>query len=176
MVEKEVVAENSFEFNTNSLQGFCWADSILLRGAQSNELINKNLLLMQSNTDCEKHELRIKNAVYQYSSSTLKETLKYLYDYRCTVCGVRIYHLGWTECMSRKEQWHYLSADVHHILPLSKGGPDSYENMICLCPNCHRKFHTGEYELKERGRKLICKDQVLGHDTSLQTNHQIHLL
>lgn len=31
--------------------------------------------------------------------------------------------------------------EVHHIKPLCEGGPDSLENTIALCPNCHRKAH-----------------------------------
>jgi 5-methylcytosine-specific restriction protein A len=33
--------------------------------------------------------------------------------------------------------------EVHHILPLSKGGEDSLNNVLALCPNCHRKRHYG---------------------------------
>jgi 5-methylcytosine-specific restriction endonuclease McrA len=33
--------------------------------------------------------------------------------------------------------------EVHHIVPLSEGGEDSIENVIALCPNCHRKRHHG---------------------------------
>lgn len=31
--------------------------------------------------------------------------------------------------------------EVHHIEWLSKGGDDTIENAIALCPNCHRKMH-----------------------------------
>ena len=33
--------------------------------------------------------------------------------------------------------------EVHHIRPLSQGGLDSLENVISLCPNCHREIHFG---------------------------------
>lgn len=33
--------------------------------------------------------------------------------------------------------------EVHHIIPLSQGGLDSLENVISLCPNCHRQIHFG---------------------------------
>ena len=33
--------------------------------------------------------------------------------------------------------------EVHHILPLSRGGLDVIENVIALCPNCHRRRHHG---------------------------------
>ena len=31
--------------------------------------------------------------------------------------------------------------EVHHIIWLSKGGEDSIENTVALCPNCHRRMH-----------------------------------
>lgn len=33
--------------------------------------------------------------------------------------------------------------ECHHIVPLSNGGLDNIENVIALCPNCHRKRHYG---------------------------------
>lgn len=31
--------------------------------------------------------------------------------------------------------------ESHHIIWLSKGGADSIDNVVALCPNCHRKMH-----------------------------------
>ncbi|MGG3452275.1 HNH endonuclease signature motif containing protein [Domibacillus aminovorans] len=33
--------------------------------------------------------------------------------------------------------------EVHHVIPLSKGGDDTVVNAQALCPNCHRKAHFG---------------------------------
>lgn len=33
--------------------------------------------------------------------------------------------------------------EVHHRVKLSDGGPDTVENAIALCPNCHRELHFG---------------------------------
>ena len=33
--------------------------------------------------------------------------------------------------------------EVHHKRPLSKGGDDTVENAVALCPNCHRFEHHG---------------------------------
>lgn len=33
--------------------------------------------------------------------------------------------------------------EVHHIDPLNSGGADSIDNVIALCPNCHRYKHYG---------------------------------
>ena len=32
--------------------------------------------------------------------------------------------------------------EVHHIEWLAKGGSDTIENTVALCPNCHRKMHV----------------------------------
>lgn len=36
--------------------------------------------------------------------------------------------------------------EVHHIHYLSNGGNDTIDNVIALCPNCHRKIHHLEIE------------------------------
>ncbi len=33
--------------------------------------------------------------------------------------------------------------EVHHLIPLAEGGLDSLENVVALCPNCHRQKHFG---------------------------------
>jgi 5-methylcytosine-specific restriction protein A len=33
--------------------------------------------------------------------------------------------------------------EVHHVHRLADGGPDTINNAIALCPNCHREFHFG---------------------------------
>lgn len=38
--------------------------------------------------------------------------------------------------------------EVHHITPISEGGPDSFHNLIALCPNCHARYHRGEIDRK----------------------------
>lgn len=35
------------------------------------------------------------------------------------------------------------SPEVHHIEPRSEGGPNEYDNLIALCPTCHRKADKG---------------------------------
>lgn len=32
--------------------------------------------------------------------------------------------------------------ETHHIVYLSKGGKDSIDNVVALCPNCHRRIHN----------------------------------
>jgi 5-methylcytosine-specific restriction protein A len=32
--------------------------------------------------------------------------------------------------------------EIHHIVPIEEGGPDTIGNVAALCPNCHRKMHV----------------------------------
>lgn len=31
--------------------------------------------------------------------------------------------------------------EVHHIIPLSRGGKNAYDNLMSLCRSCHAKLH-----------------------------------
>lgn len=33
--------------------------------------------------------------------------------------------------------------EVHHVRPLAEGGPDTTDNAVAACPNCHRRLHLG---------------------------------
>jgi 5-methylcytosine-specific restriction protein A len=33
--------------------------------------------------------------------------------------------------------------EVHHKIPLANGGKDTIDNVVAVCPNCHRKAHFG---------------------------------
>ena len=40
--------------------------------------------------------------------------------------------------------------EVDHVVPRSQGGPDTIENLVCLCERCH--------DLKERGVLIVIAD------------------
>jgi 5-methylcytosine-specific restriction protein A len=42
--------------------------------------------------------------------------------------------------------------ETHHIVWLAKGGADTIENTVALCPNCHRKMHILD---RSEDRKLL---------------------
>ncbi|MFZ4858505.1 MAG: HNH endonuclease [Desulfuromonadaceae bacterium] len=33
--------------------------------------------------------------------------------------------------------------EAHHITPIALGGTDDLDNLLALCPNCHKKLHYG---------------------------------
>lgn len=42
----------------------------------------------------------------------------------------------------------YIEVDVHHIIPWAQCQAHEYDNLICLCPNCHRRADRGEIDRK----------------------------
>jgi 5-methylcytosine-specific restriction enzyme A len=40
--------------------------------------------------------------------------------------------------------------EVHHVVPLAEEGPDTVENAVAVCPNCHRHLHYGADRLRMR--------------------------
>lgn len=38
--------------------------------------------------------------------------------------------------------WNKTKCDIHHKMPLSEGGNNESENIILICPNCHRMIHN----------------------------------
>ena len=138
--------------------------------------VNDRLLELPDIPEGKRGQVRISHSGTRYeyySSTTVKETIKDLYDFRCQICGDVILRTGWKSDMNRVDSWRYLSADVHHILPLSEGGPDVKSNMLCLCPTCHRKFHSGEFRIKPHDNAFIVRDELIGQDRELINRHRI---
>jgi 5-methylcytosine-specific restriction protein A len=46
--------------------------------------------------------------------------------------------------------------EVHHLVSLSNGGPDTVENAVAICPNCHRELHFGVHRT-EKTENLLQK-------------------
>lgn len=71
--------------------------------------------------------------VKQYSRSILVgEFARRMANGICQLCGENAPFLN-------KEGEPFL--EVHHIKELANSGSDSFDNVIALCPNCHRKIH-----------------------------------
>lgn len=44
--------------------------------------------------------------------------------------------------------WNDASCDIHHIIQVKNGGSDEMDNLICVCPNCHRNIHQNGSKFK----------------------------
>jgi hypothetical protein len=42
----------------------------------------------------------------------------------------------------------YIEVDVHHIIPWAQCQAHEYDNLIALCPNCHRRADRGDIDRK----------------------------
>ena len=62
-----------------------------------------------------------------------RERIKELYDHRCQMCGTRLEGLAGPY------------AEAAHVRPLGSphNGPDTLDNILCLCPNHHVLFDHG---------------------------------
>ena len=62
--------------------------------------------------------------------SDVSDAVKELHDYTCQICETRL--------VTPRGAY----AEGCHIKPLGRphSGPDTRENMLCLCPNCHVQF------------------------------------
>jgi hypothetical protein len=70
------------------------------------------------------------------------------------------------------------AVDVHHIIPWSQSQEHSYENLIALCPNCHRRADSGEIDrqslLAYKARVRARFDLPNERDESDQQNAETH--
>lgn len=92
-------------------------------------------------------ELSLKESPTPYSAAKRQEAIisriirdtkqaqeiKALYDYKCQICGVRLVGTAGPY------------AEAAHIRPLGEphNGPDTADNILCLCPNHHVLFDYG---------------------------------
>lgn len=79
-------------------------------------------------------QVTVSTVVYKRNSDVVAEALIRAEGY-CEMCK-KI-----APFKRKKDNSPYL--EVHHIVPLAAGGEDSLENVIALCPNCHREKHFG---------------------------------
>ncbi|RYF26669.1 MAG: HNH endonuclease [Flavobacteriales bacterium] len=83
---------------------------------------------------------RVKTEIFRVLRDTkISKALKELYNHNCQICGERI------------ESGSFIYSEAHHIRPLGEphNGPDSFDNLIILCPNHHAEFDYGIIGIEE---------------------------
>ena len=87
------------------------------------------------------------------TNRSLSAALKQLYEGRCQFCGATF---------EKNDGTPY--CETHHVRALSNGGHDTADNMLALCPTCHRKMHharvSGATEVLTRRTIRINGEQV----------------
>jgi hypothetical protein len=84
----------------------------------------------------------------------LAADIKRLHEYRCQICGERI---------ALPDGRFY--AEAHHIRPLGSphDGPDSEENILCVCPNHHVALDYGCFRI-EKAKLRTCPDHTISDE------------
>lgn len=62
---------------------------------------------------------------------------------------------------AREDGGPYL--EVHHVRPLAEGGPDTVDNAVASCPNCHRRLHYAEDRLSVRAAIIQRVERLRDH-------------
>jgi 5-methylcytosine-specific restriction endonuclease McrA len=80
-----------------------------------------------------KTQKKIKNGTFRHGvDAELREYIKQRDNNTCKLCST---------------EYDFRNTQVHHIVPVSDGGSDEYENLILLCGICHVEVHQKGWEL-----------------------------
>lgn len=92
-------------------------------------------------------------------NTELSIIIKEIYKFKCQVCGIAI------------QTNSGLYAEAAHIKPLGTphNGPDSLDNILCLCPNHHVKFDFGGFAILDNF-ELIGESGFL----TVNSNHKLN--
>ena len=86
-------------------------------------------------------------------NSAISQKIKELYNYTCQICGIRL----------NTSAGPY--AEGAHIRPLGQphNGPDTAENILCLCPNDHVRFDYGDIYISDDYQIVLYNGKLLGN-------------
>jgi|SRR3990172_1566554 len=71
--------------------------------------------------------------------------LQSLYQNKCQICGN-------TFIIPSTKKYY---SEHHHIVPVSSGGKNTKENIIVVCPTCHKKFDRGFLKADLENKKIF---------------------
>lgn len=57
--------------------------------------------------------------------------------------------------------------EVHHLRPLGEGGPDTTDNAVAACPNCHRALHHSGESATLRATVIERLGRIVDHPSNL---------
>jgi 5-methylcytosine-specific restriction protein A len=63
--------------------------------------------------------------------------------------------------------------EVHHVRWLSEGGPDTTNNAVACCPNCHRKLHFSANRSSLRKHIVATVTRIIDHPKAKVTDSRI---
>lgn len=80
--------------------------------------------------------------------------IKARYNCKCAICGWVVAEKN--IITKRGVQWAK-GNELHHIVPVSEGGANDFNNLILLCPNHHKQADMGVITKEELKARLLNK-------------------
>lgn len=117
------------------------------------KLSTKELAVRSQMISKEVKEPKISQTVVYHRDEYLKEMVKRIADGTCQLCG---------NPAPFEDKYGEPYLEEHHVKRLADGGTDTIDNVVAICPNCHRKVHILESEIDE-----IILEGVAAHNQEL---------
>ena len=92
----------------------------------------KQLILNSNAVSSVDHEPKVSEVTIYHRNPYLKEAVKRIADGKCQLCGKAAPFI---------DNYGEPYLEEHHVKKLSDGGADTIDNVVAICPNCHRKVH-----------------------------------
>jgi 5-methylcytosine-specific restriction protein A len=88
---------------------------------------------------CDEHEKQ-ENRRYEKYERNQDTRIRYGRAWKRIRNAYAVEHPLCEKCLS--ENKYIKTADIHHKIPLSKGGTHNRSNLIALCKECHARIHA----------------------------------
>ena len=98
------------------------------------EFLSASKLAKYCSDSCKQKNYRARQKDLSLDTVPIKKLYKVFENTPCEICG-----------------WNKSSRDLHHIVEVANNGTNELNNIVCVCPNCHRMIHNN----------LISKDDLL---------------
>ena len=126
-----------------------WAIEVMEKEAVT--LSNTELYKRVKSVKCESRKPRtVETKVYD-RDPYLKELVKRIAEGKCQYCGE-------TAPFIDKNGEPYL--EEHHVTWLARGGSDTIDNVVAVCPNCHTKAHVLDDDITKITLEEVAKQNV----------------
>lgn len=93
----------------------------------------KQLLLSSKSIEGKKHEPKVSEITVFHRNPYLKEAVKRVAEGKCQFCGKDAPFV---------DNYGQPYLEEHHVKKLADGGTDTSDNVVAICPNCHRRIHV----------------------------------
>ncbi len=111
-------------------------------------------------------EPKISQTTVYHRDEYLKEEVKRIAEGKCQLCGNPAPFI---------DNYGEPFLEEHHVKRLADGGTDTIDNVVAICPNCHRKIHilNDEADIKALRKAAAKNEERLKHIASEYTDRFI---